>query len=408
MRCVPVLLAASLLLAGCSGSGEPFASSSSPGPSSPGPSSPGPSRASGSGSPTGRPEQSGPPKLHLVGRFDDPVYVGSPPDDARLFVVEQPGRVRIVRDGRTLPAPFLDISGDVASGGERGMFSIAFPPDYARSRLAYVNFTDTSGAVRVAEFRASGDRADPASRRDLITIPKPFSNHNGGRVAFDGAGMLLLSIGDGGGGGDPENRAQDLGDLLGKILRIDPRRPSEGRPYGIPADNPYVSGPAGARPEVWAYGLRNPWRYSFDTNGDLYVGDVGQGEAEEVSVVPPGRQAGANYGWRVYEGRDRYASGTPAGPGPLVVPVHTYDHSGDRCSITGGVVYRGSVTALRGRYLFGDFCSGEIWSFAAGTADRPQVTRLPFDAPSVASFGVDAKGEGYVVSQDGEVWLIGT
>jgi glucose/arabinose dehydrogenase len=365
--------------------------------------------AASSGAPTpsaSRTLLAGPPRLALVARFAAPTYVTAPPGDPRLFVVEQAGRIRVVKDGRTLPAPYLDIAASVGSGGERGLLSMAFAPDYASTGRFYVDYTDTDGETRVIEYTVSSsdpDRADLGSRRELLKVAQPFANHNGGLLLFDPSGRLLIGLGDGGSHGDPDNRAQNLGDLLGKVLRIDPR-PSGGRPYGIPPDNPYVNR-SGVRPEIWAYGLRNPWRFSFDA-GVLYLADVGQNEFEEVNAVPPSAQSGANYGWRVFEGRSRYTPGSLAGPGRQVVPVHTYDHGGGRCSVTGGVVYRGSVRALRGRYLFGDYCSGDLWSFAAGTRDRPGVSRLPFGGGHPVSFGVDAAGEVYLASADGEVWKI--
>jgi glucose/arabinose dehydrogenase len=306
-----------------------------------------------------------------------------------------------------LPRPFLDISAQVRNGGEQGMLSIAFAPDFATSRLFYVDYNAKDGDIRVAEFRVSADpdRADPTTRRQLLRLPKPHENHNGGQLAFDAQGMLLVSIGDGGGSNDPSNNAQNLGSLLGKLLRIDPR-PSGAKPYRIPPDNPFVRR-AGARPEIWAYGLRNPWRFSFD-GGTLYVGDVGQYAVEELNAVPVATARGANFGWRVYEGRRRnFDNQTPNPVGRLVAPVHQFGHEGGRCVITAGVVYRGSVARLRGRFLFGEYCTGMLWTIPAGTRAGPKVTPLPFRAPYVASFGVDGAGEVYVVSTGGgEVWRI--
>jgi glucose/arabinose dehydrogenase len=406
---VPALGLALAVLAACS-AGSPGASPSSPAVPGSAAASPGPSATpSRPASPTATlPPLTGTPRLVLVGRFTSPVYAASPPGDPRLFVVEQAGVIRIVRGGRTVPAPFLDISADVRSGGERGLLSVAFAPDYATSARFYVDYTDLDGDTRIVEFRASPtdpDRADPGSRRELLGIDQPYPNHNGGLLLFDPTGRLLIGMGDGGSQGDPDRRAQDLGDLLGKILRIDPLRQAGGQPYGIPADNPFAHR-AGARAEIWAYGVRNPWRFSFDpATGDFYLGDVGQNTYEEIDAVPPARQSGANYGWRIYEGRSRYARGSLVDPGRLVQPVNTYSHSVG-CSVTGGVVYRGRVAALRGRYLFGDYCSGELWSFPAGVGEGPAVTRLPFSGGQPTSFGVDAAGEAYVLSATGEVWRI--
>ena len=407
MRSSPLVLAAALaatVLAGCS-SDDP-ALGPSPSPSSPAVTSSVPA----SPSPSALPTRSGPPKLALVARFDAPVHAASPPGDPRLFVVEQVGRIKIVKNGKVLARPFLDISAQVRHRGEQGLLSVAFAPDFATSKHFYVDYNGTDGAIRVAEFTvgADPDRADPATRRELLRIPKPHENHNGGQLAFDSKGMLVIATGDGGAGNDPDNRAQNLGDLLGKLLRIDPK-PSGGRLYGIPADNPFAAR-SGARPEVWGYGLRNPWRFSFDAEtGDLYVGDVGQYAIEELNAVPPATQPGANYGWRVYEGRRRNFRGeTPNSAGTLVEPVHQFNHEGGKCVITGGVVYRGSVAALRGKFLFGEYCTGALWSVPAGTRANPSVTTLALKAAQVTSFGVDAAGEVYVISGNGEVWRIST
>jgi glucose/arabinose dehydrogenase len=413
MRLVPfaAALAPALALAAACSSGSPAArpSASSAAPSSAAPSaaSASPSAAAPSAGAPSSAALTGPPRLALVGTFASPIYVTAPAGDARLFVVEQAGRIKVLRAGRA-PETFLDIVSLVGSGGERGLLSMAFAPDYATSGLFYVDYTDTSGDSRIAEYRvsrSSPDRADPASRRELLKVAQPYPNHNGGLLMFDPGGRLVIGFGDGGSGGDPQDRGQNLGELLGKVLRIDPR-PSGGRPYGIPPDNPFVSR-SGARPEIWAYGLRNPWRFSFDpANGDLYLADVGQGAVEEVNVVPAARQSGANFGWSKFEGDTRYKSGALTAGGPVVTPVHTYGHDGGRCSVTGGVVYRGSVAALRGRYLFADYCSGEVWSFAAGTKVRPAVSALPFTGGHPVSFGVDGHGEAYLASAGGEVWRI--
>jgi glucose/arabinose dehydrogenase len=347
------------------------------------------------------------PRLDKVVEAQAPVYLTAPAGDDRLFVVEQAGRVIIVDGGRALPEPFLDISADVRSGGEQGLLSMAFSPSYADDGLIYVNYTDLQGDTRVVEFeRESAERVDPASRRELIKIDQPYANHNGGLVLFDPTGMLLIGMGDGGAGGDPDNRAQNLGDLLGKLLRIDPKS-SGGGPYGIPKDNPFVD-QQGARPEIWAFGLRNPWRFSFDAAGTLYMADVGQNAVEEVDVVGADRIVGANFGWSAFEGDRSFERGrlvSPDGRGP-VRPALTYSHDGGRCSITGGGVYAGSVAALRGRYLYADYCSGEIWSAPVDGLGLGKPERLPLDGGSVSSFGVDSAGEMYVVTLAGGVYRI--
>lgn len=350
----------------------------------------------------------GPPRLEKVGDFEEPAGLFSPPGDPRLFVVERGGRIQVVapEGGRKT---FLDIRKQVLSGGERGLLSLAFPPDYAESGLAYVYYTDTEGDSRIVEFKADAadpNRLDPTSRRELLFVDQPFANHNGGLLLFDPSGMMMIGLGDGGGSGDPGNRAQDLGDLLGKLLRIDPKQPQDGRPYGIPKDNPYLAR-AGARPEVWAYGLRNPWRYAFDSDTkDLFVADVGQNRYEEVNYVPPASQPGANYGWRKYEGRQIFKN-QRIDESRLVTPILTYPLNRGTCSVVGGNVYRGSVAALRGFYLYADYCGSHVNGFkvAAGSAvDRRSFQELR--ASSIAAFGEDASRQMYVVSLDGPVFRI--
>jgi glucose/arabinose dehydrogenase len=344
--------------------------------------------------------KNGTPRLEPVGTFDSPLYVTAPRDDKRLYVVERGGLVRIVDGGKTRAEPFLDITSDVRSGGEQGLLSIAFSPSYADDGHVYADYTDTHGDTRVVEFtRGAADRVDPASRRELLKVHQPYPNHNGGLLVFDPTGMLIIGLGDGGSGGDPDDRAQNLADLLGKLLRIDPH-PAGGKPYGIPPDNRFAQS-AGRRPEIWAYGLRNPWRFSFDAAGTFYLADVGQDAVEEVDVVPAKLANGANYGWSVFEADRRFKQSDPAPNGEaLIAPALTYTHENGRCSITGGGVYAGSVAKLRGRYLYGDYCSGEVW---AATVDGTSLKdpKKVFYVPAVASFGVDAEGEMYVVSIDG-------
>lgn len=345
---------------------------------------------------------SGPPRLEKVADADDPVHL-SAPGDGRLYIVERAGRVIVVEDGKVREQLFLDISDRVQGGGEQGLLSIAFSPTYARDGLLYAFYTNRSEDQTIVELRrGSGERVDPDTERELLTIKDPYSNHNGGLLLFDRTGMLLIGLGDGGSGGDPDNRAQDLGDLWGKILRINPR-PSGGRPYGVPADNPFV-GRDGARAEIWAWGLRNPWRFAFTDDGTFYVADVGQNSLEEVSVVPADRASGANYGWSAFEGTESFKPERLVGK-EHVKPAITYGRD-DGCSITGGAVYTGSVAELRGHYLYGDHCSGKMWAARVDGAGlgRPQL--LPFEAPSVSSFGVDAAGEMYVVLLDGPVYRI--
>jgi glucose/arabinose dehydrogenase len=364
------------------------------------------------GSPAVTPEATATPsaargvRLKKVAEFDAPLYLTSPPGDrSRQFVVEQAGRVMVVRDGRKLGTPFLDIRGQVTSGSEQGLLSIAFAPDYAQSGLFYVYFTDTSGQQRIVEYhRRDADHADPGSARLVLRMADSESNHNGGLLLFGPDDLMYVGTGDGGGGGDRHGRrgnAQNLGSLLGKILRIDPRA-GGGAPYRVPDDNPFV-GRAGARGEIYSYGLRNPWRFSFDrATGDLAIGDVGQNAWEEIDFVRRGKGRGANFGWRPFEGRARYTPGESA-PG-AVRPVIVRSHRAGNCSITGGVVVRDRALAgLRGRYVFGDFCKGRIESARLSTGRASGVRRTSMKVSSLSSFGEDAQGRVYAISLDGPV-----
>jgi glucose/arabinose dehydrogenase len=345
--------------------------------------------------------------LAKVGDFDSPLFVTSPPGDRqRLYVVEQGGTVRIVRDGRKVDRPFLDISGLVTSGGEQGLLGLAFAPDYAESRRFYVYYTDDAADQRVVEYRVRADgSADPDSARLILHMADSESNHNGGMLLFGPDDLLYIGTGDGGGGGDQHGargNAQDLGSLLGKILRIDPR-PSGGRAYRIPRDNPFVG--RGARGEVYAYGLRNPWRFSFDREtGDLTIGDVGQNAWEEINFVRRANARGANFGWRPFEGRARY-TGEPASG--HIRPVIVRSHGDGNCSITGGVIVRDPALAgLAGRYVFGDFCRGRIESARLGRRGAFAVRESSLEVPNLSSFGEDARGRVYAVSLGGAVYRL--
>ena len=349
-------------------------------------------------------------RLARVGSFNHPLYVTAPPGDRhRVFVVEQTGRIRVIRDGRVRATPFLDLRNQVACCGEQGLLSMAFPPDYATSRHFYVDYTDRRGDTRVVEFRRSGspDRAVKASARLVLFQRQPEPNHNGGQLVFGPDGLLYIGLGDGGGEHDrhgARGNGQNLGTLLGKILRIDPR-PSRGRAYTIPADNPFVHR-SGAREEIYSYGLRNPWRFSFDrATGDMAIADVGQNTFEEIDFARRGGAAGVNYGWRVWEGRRREYPGESA-PG-AVFPVLTYSHRGGGCAITGGYVVRDpGLPALRGQYVYGDFCLGRLRAvrLAPGSArgDHALGPRLS----QLSSFGEDARGHVYATSLDGPVYRL--
>ena len=346
-------------------------------------------------------------RLVRVGFFRSPLYVTSPPGDRRrLFVVEQGGRIRVIRDGRTLFVPFLDISREVTAGGEQGLLSMAFAPDYVTSGRFYVYFTDRAGDQRIYEYRrATLDRASRL-RRLVLFMNDTESNHNGGLLKFGPDRLLYIATGDGGGSGDqhgPRGNAQNLASLLGKILRIDPR-PLAGRAYRIPPTNPFARR-VGVRREVYAYGLRNPWRFSFDRlNGDMAIGDVGQGRIEEIDFATRATSAGRNYGWRVFEGRLRFAPGTAF---RATAPVFSYSQSSGGCSVTGGYVVRDrALIGHYGRYLYGDFCDGRLRSIflrpGRSFGDIPAAPRVP----QLASFGEDALGRLYVVSLAGPVYRL--
>ena len=320
----------------------------------------------------------------MIRGVQSPVFVTQAPGEpGRFYVVEQEGRVRVVENGRVRATPFLDIRSRVVAGGEQGLLGLAFPKNYAKTRAFYVNYSARgSGATVIDRYVARGGRASVASRRQILTVAQPYSNHNGGNLVFGPDGTLWVGLGDGGSGGDPENRAQDRGTLLGKLFQLDVTKP-----------NP--------SPELVAIGLRNPWRYSFDrATGDLWIGDVGQGEIEEVSVLRRGTSGLVNFGWDVYEGRNRFED-KPLGPGRLIQPIAQYTHD-EGISITGGYVYRGTaVPRLRGRYVYGDYGSGTIWSIPS-KGGTPRVE--PVKVQGLVSFGEDLKGELYVVAQSGTIY----
>lgn len=345
--------------------------------------------------------------LRRVGSFTAPTDVKAPPrDPRRLFVVEQPGRVMLVRDGRKLGRPFLDITGLVQDGGERGLLSIAFAPGYSRNRLFYVFYTDNGGDLRIDEFRRSKSDANRAvrgsRRRVLFEEHSQFGNHNGGQLHFGPHdGLLYATTGDGGGAGDPFRAGQRLDTKLGKLLRIDPRR-SGRRRYRVPSSNPFVARP-GARPEVYAYGLRNPFRFSFAGNGDLALADVGQGEVEEVNFTRAGDARGANFGWNCFEGRRRFSScNAPGHVQPVIERFHP-----ENCSIIGGYFVRDrALTSLVGRYLYTDFCDGQLRSATLAIPDASGDSDTPLSVSSPTTFGRDACGRLYVASGDGPLFRL--
>jgi glucose/arabinose dehydrogenase len=342
--------------------------------------------------------------------LDFPLFLTTAPgDQTRLFVVEKPGRIRVIRNGTLVTQPFLDVSAKVSNGGEQGLLGLAFHPEYAANGRFVVYYTDTSGDTRVSVFRvtANPEVADPASEQVILTVNQPFSNHNGGMVVFGPLGKLYIGLGDGGSGGDPQGNGQNRNALLGKILRLDVNSTGQA---SVPADNPFV-GQAGARPEIWSYGLRNPWRFSFDrATGDLYIADVGQNAREEIDASTSTSQfgRGLNYGWNTMEGTACYSPAAGCNRSGLTLPVLDYDH-GQGCSVTGGYVYRGdAVPTLRGTYFYADYCNGWVRSFrlqgGAVTAQIDWTALRP--GGQITSFGEDAKGEIYVMISGGKVFQI--
>lgn len=363
---------------------------------------------------SGERQRAGGVALKKIGSFEAPVFVtGAPGSPQLLFVVEQPGRIVVLRNGHRLHKPFLDLRGQVSYGGERGLLSVAFPPDYARSKRFYVYYTDNDGNIRIDEFRrGSAVRARPASRRKVIVIPHPVNaNHNGGQLQFLG-NLLYFGTGDGGSGGDPPNNAQNKDVLLGKLLRIDPR-PSGGRPYTVPSDNPFVGKPG--RDEIYSYGLRNPFRFSFDTTSSkqprIAIGDVGQNEFEELDYTTVAGANGANFGWDALEGFHKYEdenSGTPD-PGGTVKPIFAYSHArgGGSCSIIGGYVVRDPrLPRLRGRYVYADLCEGQLRSLVPHLKKASGDHRLGLHVESPSSFGEDDQHRLYVASLEGPVYRL--
>jgi glucose/arabinose dehydrogenase len=318
----------------------------------------------------------------IASGFLSPVFVtGAKGEAGRLYVLEQTGRIQILQNGRRA-GTLLDISGLVRAGGEQGLLGLAFHPSYPRVKKLYVQYTARNGSTRVEEYSTNGRRA--SSPRLLFSSADPYGNHNGGMLAFGRNGRLYFTMGDGGAGGDPENRSQNPRSLFGKLLSINVAT-------------------KGLRIE--AYGLRNAWRFSFDrANGDLYLGDVGQGEIEEIDYTPASSPGIENYGWDVYEGRSTFES-KPLGPGKLVQPVAQYTHA-NGCSVTGGYVYRGSNASLRGRYIYGDYCSGNVWSFKIASGKATGLRRERFRIESLTSFGEDVAGELYGVSHGGTIYRL--
>jgi glucose/arabinose dehydrogenase len=347
-------------------------------------------------------------RLIRLASFSEPTAVsGAPGDPSRVFVLQRSGQVMLLRDGRKQSQPFLNIAGSVYAQGsdEQGLLGIAFPSDYATSGRFYLDYTVPGNDIKIVQFRRSAgnaNRADPASARPLLTIDHhAFTNHNGGQLAFGREGDLYIGVGDGGSEDDPDRTGQNTGTLLAKILRI---APSPNGGYTIPAGNPFV-GRSGERPEIWAYGLRNPWRFSFDrATGDMVIGDVGQDRWEELDFVPAGSGAGANYGWSVWEGDQRFNSGQAAN---AIAPVLTASHSNGYCAIIGGYVVRDkSLPTLYGRYVFGDFCRAKIESVKLARGRATGLRETGLEVPALSSFGQDDDGHIYIASLKGAVYRL--
>jgi len=319
-----------------------------------------------------------------------------PDGSGRLFIIEKVGRIRIIENDQLIETPFLDISERVGStGNEQGLLGLAFHPQYAQNGRFFVNYTDNNGNTVLARFQVSSEPnvADPKSEVKILGVDQPFANHNGGGLAFGPDGYLYAGLGDGGSQGDPFGNAQNTGVLLGKILRLDV---DSAEPYAVPADNPFGN-------EVWAYGLRNPWRFSFDKlTNDLYIGDVGQNTWEEIDFLPAGSPGGTNFGWNFREGAHDYKGGGPAG---MVDPIAEYSHSEGGCSVTGGYVYRGSMAEWNGIYLYADYCTGLIWGLIQSDGGWQSQPLFDLDV-TITSFGQDAAGELYLLSDNGGVFRL--
>jgi len=336
-----------------------------------------------------------------------PVFLTHAGDDSgRMFVVEKRGTIAILRDGARDAMPFLDIADLItSSGSEQGLLGLAFHPDYAENGRFFVYYTARNGDNTLARYQVSGDPdvADPASGLVLFAVKDPAANHNGGMLAFGPDGFLYVGLGDGGSGGDPWGNGQNRLALLGKLLRLDV---DGDEPYTIPPDNPWPNGENEARPEIWAYGLRNPWRFSFDrATGDLYIGDVGQNAYEEIDFQPAGSSGGQNYGWNTREGLHCFRANNCTSA-EMIDPIGEYAHD-EGCSVTGGYVYRGAAfPSLQGLYIFGDYCSGRIWSLSRDAAGQWQQRKLLDSGLSISSFGEDAAGELYTIDLGGALYRV--
>jgi glucose/arabinose dehydrogenase len=343
--------------------------------------------------------------VNIQGGLNQPVEIVFPDDGSnRMFILEQSGTIRIRKNGALLSTPFLDLTGTVTQGpglGERGLLGLAFHPNYEDNGYFFVYYTDLDSDTVVSRFQVSSDPdiADENSETMVLTLDQPDTNHNGGHLEFGPDGMLYIGLGDGGGGGDPDENAQDLTTLLGSILRID----VDTFPYSIPPDNPFVG--TGNEEEIWLYGLRNPWKFHFDpTSGEFFMGDVGQGSWEEIDYLPADASGGNNFGWDYYEGNANY-EGNPPGNIDFTFPIQVYEtHVNGTCSVTGGVVYRGQLSEWNGIYFYGDFCSGDVWGLLQDH-NGAWVNQFLYDTgASISSFGYDHSGEIYLANRNGSIY----
>src|ERR671925_1741843 len=392
-RLPALVLIAALLLASCGGDG--------PATPAPEPTSLPPSPTS-SGSPARVSLESVRIRLEKVATLQQPLAIAVRSGDPSLYVAQKTGAVVRVRGERVDPEPVLDLTDEVSLGSAQGLLGIVFSPD---GRELFANYTDTLGDTHVVAYRMRGMRPDPSTRRELLVVAQPYSNHNGGNLIFGPDGFLYIGLGDGGSGGDPHGNGQSLSTLLGKMLRIDPQ-PANGKPYSVPAGNPFT-GRDGARPEIWAYGLRNPWRYSFDpATGDLWIGDVGQSAWEEIDVQPASSEGGENYGWNLMEGNHPYEGGER--PADVVRPVFEYSHDDGGCTVVGGYVYRGTaIPDLAGAYVFADYCVGRLEAIRVEDGRVVEHAVLgPVVEGGLSSFGEDADGELYAMSLGGGLYRI--
>jgi glucose/arabinose dehydrogenase len=415
-RRLAVIAATVLAVAGCGGGGSKSEQAGTAGGAAASTTTePGPAPSSSSAVPAAAPDLSTSLRLDQVAFVSQPLAMAVRPGDDAIYVAEKGGRVRRVPAGQTTkpgtvdPAPVLDISGQVTKGSEQGLLGLTFSPDGSK---LYVDYTDNDGNTQVVEYGFADGKADAASRRVVLSVDQPYPNHNGGEVAFGPDGKLYVGLGDGGSEYDPDNRGQDLTTLLAKILRIDPT-PSGGQGYTVPSDNPFA-GKGAARPETWVWGVRNPWRFSWDRQtNDVWIGDVGQDKWEEVDFLPAAQAAGANLGWSLMDSRHQFHGPNPPGG---VLPIFEYTHSGGNCTVVGGYVYRGSrIPGLAGAYLYGDACSGKVWGLVqqGGQVAEQRELKIAGLAEAVAgggfaisSFGEDAAGELYLMSLDGGVYRL--